>query len=84
MDADRHANLGPQALDTPGLSRLTLVAGRKNDQRALQAGLSSPRDDGIELGRKDFVGEVAMRIDHVQQNGRAHCTRPFRVADRSR
>jgi len=69
VDPDCEAHIGPQTLELCCLGCLLLIAGREDDERALDAPVARAFDDGLEVVGEGFVGEMAVGIDHV--TGRA-------------
>ena len=64
MHADREPHLVPGARHRARPRELGLVLGPENDQRACDARVLRPSDDGVEIGRELVAGQVAVRVDH--------------------
>src|SRR5262245_43640503 len=64
VDADGKPRLGPELREARRLRRFAGVAALEDDQHTLDAGLTRPRHDLVEIVGERFIREVAMRINH--------------------
>src|SRR3989442_4065787 len=62
VDAHGNTHLGPELLQASRLGNFFGIAGRKNDERALDASLTRARDDGVEIGGEYLVRQMTVGV----------------------